>query len=82
MAHFDPKLVDAPAASAAPQTSIAGRIRNYFLTGLVVAGPLAVTVWLIWSFINWVDSFVTPAHPAGRTGRKPICPGRSPAPDW
>ena len=40
----------------APQTSIASRIRNYFLTGLVVAGPLAVTVWLIWSFINWVDS--------------------------
>ena len=47
----------------APQTSIASRIRNYFLTGLVVAGPLAVTVWLIWSFINWVDSFVTPFIP-------------------
>ncbi len=63
MAHFDPKLLDAPAASVAPQTSIASRIRNYFLTGLVVAGPLAVTVWLIWSFINWVDSFVTPFIP-------------------
>ena len=63
MADFDPKLLDAPAASVAPQTSIAGRIRNYFLTGLVVAGPLAVTVWLIWSFINWVDSFVTPFIP-------------------
>ena len=63
MADFDPKLRDAPAASVAPQTSIASRIRNYFLTGLVVAGPLAVTVWLIWSFINWVDSFVTPFIP-------------------
>ena len=63
MADFDPKLLDAPAAGVAPQTSIASRIRNYFLTGLVVAGPLAVTVWLIWSFINWVDSFVTPFIP-------------------
>ena len=46
-----------------PQTGIAGRIRNYFLTGLVVAGPLAVTVWLIWSFINWVDDLVRPFIP-------------------
>ena len=27
----------------ASQTSFAGRVRNYFLTGLVVAGPLAIT---------------------------------------
>jgi len=45
------------------QTSVAGRIRNYFLTGLVVAGPLAITVWLIWSIITWVDGFVTPIIP-------------------
>lgn len=48
---------------AAPQTSIAGRIRNYFLTGLVVAGPLAITVWLIWSIVTWVDDFVRPLIP-------------------
>ena len=48
---------------AASQTSVAGRIRNYFLTGLVVAGPLAITVWLIWSLITWVDGFVTPIIP-------------------
>jgi uncharacterized membrane protein len=47
----------------APQTGLVARIRNYFLTGLVVAGPLAVTAWLIWSFINWVDSFITPLIP-------------------
>jgi uncharacterized membrane protein len=45
------------------QTGFAGRMRNYFLTGLVVAGPLAVTVWLVWSFINWVDDFVRPLIP-------------------
>jgi uncharacterized membrane protein len=50
-------------AVAASQTGVAGRIRNYFLTGLVVAGPLAVTAWLIWSFITWVDGVVRPFIP-------------------
>jgi len=45
------------------QAGIAGRIRNYFLTGLVVAGPLAITAWLIWSIIDWVDNFVRPLIP-------------------
>ena len=48
---------------SAPQTSVAGRLRNYFLTGLVVAGPLAITVWLIWSIVTWVDDFVRPLIP-------------------
>jgi len=44
-------------------TGIGGRIRNYFLTGLVVAGPVAITVWLTWSFITWVDDLVRPFVP-------------------
>ena len=48
---------------AASQTSFAARIRNYFLTGLVVAGPLAITAWLVWSIITWVDDFVRPMIP-------------------
>jgi len=40
-----------------------GRVRNYFLTGLVVAGPVAVTVWLIWWFVTWVDNLVRPVIP-------------------
>jgi len=65
MANFDPKLADTPAATVAatPQTGIIARIRNYFLTGLVVAGPVLVTAWLTWSFINWVDSLVRPFIP-------------------
>jgi len=46
-----------------PPPSLGGRLRNYFLTGLVVAGPLAVTAWLIWSFITWVDDLVRPIVP-------------------
>jgi uncharacterized membrane protein len=39
------------------------RIRNYFLTGLIVAGPVAVTLWLIWWFVTWVDNLVRPVIP-------------------
>ena len=49
--------------SAVPHIGFAARLRNYFLTGLVVAGPLAVTTWLIWSFINWVDDLIRPFIP-------------------
>jgi|SRR5882757_3451672 uncharacterized membrane protein len=60
---IDP-ILGTPAADATPShTSLAGRIRNYFLTGLVVAGPLLVTAWLTWSFINWVDNLVRPFIP-------------------
>ena len=39
------------------------RIRTYFLTGLIVAGPVAVTLWLIWWFVTWVDNLVRPLIP-------------------
>ena len=58
----DPPVVDVPKLVLV-QTSVAGRLRNYFLTGLVVAGPLAITVWLIWSLITWVDGFMRPIIP-------------------
>jgi uncharacterized membrane protein len=39
------------------------RLRNYFLTGLVLVGPLYITVGLTWWFINWVDGLVRPIIP-------------------
>ena len=42
---------------------IASRIRTYFLTGLIVAGPVAITIWLVWSFVTWVDDLVRPFFP-------------------
>src|SRR5882672_7217111 len=44
--------------------SLVGRIRNYFLTGLVLVGPLYITISLTWWFINWVDDLVRPFIPA------------------
>src|SRR5262244_216013 len=39
------------------------RIRNYFLTGLVLVGPVYITLNLTWWFINWVDELVQPLIP-------------------
>lgn len=39
------------------------RLRNYFLTGFIICAPLAVTAYLTWSFIGWVDSWVKPYIP-------------------
>src|SRR5579859_1970377 len=50
----------------APDTTshgIMARFRNYFLTGLVVAGPVAITLYLTWWFVTWVDGLVRPFVP-------------------
>jgi uncharacterized membrane protein len=46
-----------------PPHGMGARLRNYFLTGLVVAGPVAITAWLIWAFVTWVDGLVRPLIP-------------------
>jgi len=48
------------------------RFRNYFLTGLIVAGPIAITFYLTWWFVTWVDGLVRPLS-RSPIGRKPIC---------
>lgn len=40
------------------------RLRNYFLTGIIVTAPLAITAYLAWTIIHWVDSWVKPYIPA------------------
>ena len=38
-------------------------LRNNFLAGLVVVVPIAITMWLIWTFVGWIDSWVLPFVP-------------------
>lgn len=38
-------------------------LRNSFLTGIIVATPVTVTVWLIYAFITFVDSTIKPLIP-------------------
>lgn len=38
-------------------------LRASFLTGIVVIAPVALTVWLVWAVIGWIDSVVLPLVP-------------------
>jgi uncharacterized membrane protein len=49
--------------AAKSSAGIVSRIRTYFLTGLIVAGPVAITLWLVWWFVTWVDGLVRPFIP-------------------
>lgn len=40
------------------------RLRNYFLTGLIIAAPIGVTVWITWTVIDWIDGWIRPLIPA------------------
>jgi len=39
------------------------RLRSSFLTGLVVIAPVAMTMWLLWTTMGWIDSVVLPLVP-------------------
>lgn len=39
------------------------RLRNYFLTGLVIAAPISITIYLTWALIKWIDGWVKPVIP-------------------
>jgi uncharacterized membrane protein len=54
---------DPPPAPVPHHHGMIGRIRNYFLTGLILVGPVYITLNLTWWFINWVDELVRPLIP-------------------
>ena len=39
------------------------RLRAYFLTGLVIAAPLVLTLAITWWFVEWIDGLVEPWVP-------------------
>ena len=55
--------VEPPAPEAPRRSRTLHRFRTYFLTGLVIAAPLFLTVYLTWAFVVWIDSWVTPVIP-------------------
>src|SRR5712672_3370036 len=52
-----------PAEVPPAHSGFMARFRNYFLTGLIVAGPIAITFYLTWWFVTWVDGLVRPFVP-------------------
>lgn len=63
MTDTGPMMMPDDPAPEAPR-GIMARLRNYFLTGLIVAGPVAITLYLTWWFITWVDGLVRPFVPS------------------
>jgi uncharacterized membrane protein len=52
------------AAGEEPHSShIIARLRGYFLTGLIVVGPVAITIYVFLWFINLIDGWVKPLLP-------------------
>lgn len=43
---------------------LGARLRNYFLTGLIIVGPVTITIYIIWWFINYVDTWIKPLVPS------------------
>ena len=62
MTDTAPILIPGDTPPKAPRGLMA-RLRYYFLTGLVVAGPIAITFYLTWWFVTWVDGIVRPFVP-------------------
>jgi uncharacterized membrane protein len=52
-----------PLAADSRRGRFAKRLRNYFLTGLVIAAPISITIYLTWSLIKWIDGWVKPLIP-------------------
>jgi uncharacterized membrane protein len=51
-------------AGQEPSSSHLGaRLRGYFLTGLIVVGPIAITIYVVWWFISQIDNWVKPLIP-------------------
>src|SRR5436190_1403581 len=49
----------APSSGSIPSGArIVERLRNYFLAGLLVLGPTAITLWVFFRLLNWVDNLL------------------------
>jgi uncharacterized membrane protein len=57
--------VEPPSIAPAPprRRRLIARLRNHFLTGLVIVGPVTLTIYLTLWFVGWADSWVKPFIP-------------------
>jgi uncharacterized membrane protein len=56
-------MAQKPVRRKAPKPPLAQRLRNDFLTGLVVVLPMFMTAYLLWWFVGFVDDKVVPLIP-------------------
>ena len=54
---------DVEASMDTKQKGFFGRIRGYFLAGILVSAPLGITGYVAWAIITFIDHSVTPLIP-------------------
>ncbi len=59
------QLLEAQARAKSIRPGVLQRLRNYFLAGILITAPMAITFWLAWQFVSFVDARVTPMLPPG-----------------
>jgi uncharacterized membrane protein len=57
-------MTSAPKLGGAFHRSFGARLRSWFFTGVVIFGPVAVTAYIAWWFIDTVDNWVKPVVPS------------------
>ena len=62
MSNFDDN--NEPEVKVGRNRSYLSRVRNYFLTGIIVTAPIAITFAVAMWVINWIDSKVVPLIPS------------------
>jgi uncharacterized membrane protein len=61
----DRKFAEIIKGDAKPaKMGVFARLRAYFLTGLVVAAPISITIYLTWWFVTFFDVWLKPLVPA------------------
>jgi uncharacterized membrane protein len=60
----EPTVADLVRPREAAPPSLLSRLRAYFLTGVIVSAPIGITAFLVWQFINFLDSQIEALLPA------------------
>jgi uncharacterized membrane protein len=59
-----PDFSHEPARKPVTSSSLAAKLRTYFLTGIVVTAPIAITLWAAYWFVTLFDAWLRPLIPA------------------
>lgn len=46
-----------------PRRGMIARMRSNFFAGLIIVAPIGLTLYLVWSVVGWIDSWVWPFIP-------------------
>jgi len=64
MTDEQPKDVPPENGSGSLFDRAGARLRAYFLAGILVTGPIAFTLWITWSFVDFIDRAVSHLVPS------------------